>query len=246
MWYQFFKYVFVVPYGRLVIRPKVVGRDNVPRQGPVILASNHQEALDSVLLPGSMHRTVVFPAKAELFTGDRGLKSKLVAWFMKAIKQVPMDRAGGRASAVGLEPVLEVLRDGGVVGIYPEGTRSPDGRLYRGRTGVARIALASGAPVVPVAMSGTKLVRNRLGLPVLEDPRVEFGRPIHLDAPAGETPSTGELRRATDAVMSAIQELSGQEYVDVYASRVKKGELKGDALGSMVRERPGSDAVQGA
>lgn len=243
MWYTFFKHALFVPYVKLFCRPEVVGEENIPQQGPAILAANHSSAGDTFLLPASIKRQMVFPAKAELFKGNRGPASKVVAWFLKAVGQVPMDRTGGRASAEGLRPVLETLGQGGLVGIFPEGTRSVDGRLYKGKTGVARMALTAGVPVLPVAMSNTELVRNRLGIPVMHHPRIVIGKPLDFSRYADQHDVNKTLRWVTDEIMAGIQELSGATYVDVYGSRVKHGDLKDADVSDRIRQRPGEGAV---
>ena len=200
----------------LLWRIKVEGRENVPATGPVILAPNHVTFLDSMFLPLVVRRRVTFVAKAEYF------QSWKTAWFFRACGQIPMRREGGSASERALAAARDVLRDGNVLGIYPEGTRSPDGRLYRGHTGVARLALGCGVPVVPVGLVGTTQVQR----PGSNRPHpfkrvtVRFGPPLDLsrwDAEAAADPMT--LRLVTDELMFEIRALSGQEYVDRYAKR---------------------------
>jgi 1-acyl-sn-glycerol-3-phosphate acyltransferase len=205
-------------------RPKVTGAENVPPSGGAILAANHLSAIDSVFLPLMVDRPVTFSAKAEYFTSSNPA-ARLVAAYLRRTNQLRMDRDGPRAAQDTLEAALALLREGKLFGIYPEGTRSPDGRLYRGRPGVGWLALKSGLPVIPVAMSGTRQVLppgsvvprpGRIG--------VTIGKPLVI-APelAGEPP--GKARRLiADQVMSAIQELSGQEYVHMFASD-RKAEL---------------------
>ena len=177
MYYQLFKNLLFAPVVRWLFQARIEGEENVPETGGAILASNHLAAGDTFVMPALLRRQVTFPAKAELFIGNRGLWSKIIAWFLKAVGQVPLDRSGGRVSLDGLSPVLQVLADGGLVGIYPEGTRSPDGRLYKGRTGVARMALAAGVPVIPVAVADTAPIRTAIGLPWIWKPRIVIGRP---------------------------------------------------------------------
>ena len=164
---------------RLLFRPQIEGEENIPRTGPAILVSNHISAGDTYLVPALIRRRLTFPAKQEMFHG-RGLKGRLLAWFLTAVGQVPMDRSGGRASAGSMDSVLQVLRDGKLLGIYPEGTRSPDGRLYKGKTGVARLVLQAGVPVIPLAVIGTEFVP--VGDPQGSDhearPRVRIGTPM--------------------------------------------------------------------
>lgn len=242
MWYQLFKHVVFVPYVTLACRPTVVGREHLPRTGGAILAMNHLDAGDTFLVPASLPRQMVFPAKAELFRTDGNLRSRVVARFLTAVGQVPMDRAGGRASADALVPITEALRKGHLIGIFPEGTRSPDGRLYKGHTGVARIALGTGAPVVPVGLVDTRLRRGPLGIPVMKGPRIIIGEAMRFDCVDGQVDQQ-LLRRTTDAVMAAIQRLTGQDYVDVYGSRVKHGDLSGEDLTRYRLDRPGGNPV---
>ncbi|NAZ76934.1 1-acyl-sn-glycerol-3-phosphate acyltransferase [Kineococcus sp. T13] len=204
-----------------VLRPWVRGLENVPASGPAILASNHLSAADTVVLPSVLRRRLTFIAKADLFTGS-GLRGRLTAGLLHGVGQLPVDRSGGRASAAAIAGAVQVLRDGELFGIYPEGTRSPDGRLYRGRTGVARIALVSGAPVLPVAMIGTEhlLPSGRL-LPKVRRVGVVIGEPLDFSRYAGRAEDQFVVRSVTDEVMYAIQRLSRQEYVDAYAERSK-------------------------
>ncbi|MGH9028476.1 MAG: lysophospholipid acyltransferase family protein [Acidimicrobiales bacterium] len=208
--------VLLSPVFFLVWRVKVEGRENVPTRGPVILAPNHVTFLDSMFLPLVVHRRVTFVAKAEYF------QSWKTAWFFRAAGQIPMKREGGSASERALAAARGVLHGGGVLGIYPEGTRSPDGRLYRGHTGVARVALGCRAPLVPVGMCGTARVQP----PGSNMPRpfrkvvVRFGTPVavsRFEESAASDPLA--LRDLTDELMYEIRQLSGQEYVDRYAKK---------------------------
>lgn len=243
MWYGFFKNLLFRPVVRFLFRARIEGEENVPVTGGAILASNHLAAGDTFVLPAMLHRKLTFPAKAELFSGRGGLGTKIVAWFLKAVGQVPLDRSGGRVSLDGLAPVLKVLADGGMVGIYPEGTRSPDGRLYKGRTGVARMALASGVPVVPVAMYNTAAVKTRLGIPWIWKPRIVIGKPREFSEYAGLHDDRDTLRWITDEVMSDIQQLSGQTYVDAYGTSLKGGSLSAAEAEARVLPRPGFGAT---
>lgn len=242
-WYNLFKFGLFLPFTKLYLRPKITGVENVPASGPVILAANHLSSADTYLIPAVLPRKVTFPAKAELFKGNRGFKSKIVAWFLTAIGQVPMDRSGGRASANALEPITEALLNGDLIGIFPEGTRSPDGNLYKGHLGVGRIILQTGATVVPVGVVNTQFVPGRFGLKVLKNPQVNFGEPIDFSSYKGLEANRAMLRWVTDEVMAAIQQLSGQTYVDVYGSRVKHGDLKGSDLSDRVKPRPGGKSA---
>jgi len=238
MFYTVFKNVAFRPVIKYLYGAKVEGEQNLPATGGVILASNHLDAGDTVVLPAMVKRKVTFPAKAELFKGDRGPFSKLVAWFLRAVGQVPLDRAGGRVSLEGLAPVLEVLAEGGCVGIYPEGTRSPDGRLYKGKTGVARMALAARVPIVPVAMKGSQVTR-KAGLPWIDHPTVVIGEPLDFSEYYDRADDPRVLRWVTDQVMAAIQDLSDQTYVEAYGSSVKNGSLTKAEADARILPRPG-------
>lgn len=209
------------PILRLVFRPWVEDVDHLPLEGPVILASNHLSFSDSIFLPLVVPRKITFLAKSDYFTG-RGLKGRAKALFFKGVGQLPVDRSGGRASEAALLTGLTVLSAGEVLGIYPEGTRSPDGRLYRGRTGIARLALESGAPVIPVAMIDTEKIQppGRV-LPRVMRVGVRFGMAMDFSALADQAGDRFVLRSVTDQIMNALRDLSGQEYVDIYASRAK-------------------------
>ncbi|MFD0483763.1 lysophospholipid acyltransferase family protein [Kineococcus sp. GCM10028916] len=213
------KLLVAEPLVTAVFRPWVRGLENVPTDGPAILASNHLSAADTVLLPTVVERRVTFIAKADLFTG-RGVRGRLTKGLMHGIGQLPVDRSGGRASSAAIAGAVRVLQEGDLFGIYPEGTRSPDGRLYRGRTGVARIALASGAPVIPVAMIGTEdLLPTGRRLPRIRRVGAVFGEPLDFSRFAGRGDDQLVVRSVTDEIMYAIQKLSRQEYVDAYAER---------------------------
>ena len=242
-WYRFFKFTVVRPMVRFGYGTRVFGAENFPREGGAILASNHIGALDSLVIPAMMPGPITFPAKAELFAPGGGLGHRFIAWFLKTIKMVPMDRTGGRASASALEAISDVLRDGQVVAIYPEGTRSPDGRLYKGKTGMARMALANDVPVIPVGISGSKSVKGPFGIPWARRPVVVIGKPMHFTAQAATPGNSKVLRWVTDEVLAAIQQLTGQEYVDVYAARVKTGDLKDGGADAFVVARPGGGAA---
>lgn len=235
-WYSFFKTVLVRPVVKFWLGVKIEGTEKIP-EGGCVLAGNHLDAGDTFSLPSLIKPQVTFPAKRELFEG-KGFRNRVVAWFLTAVGQAPIDRSGGRQSAAGLGSVTDVLRDGGVVAIFPEGTRSPDGRLYKGHTGVARLALVSGRPVLPVGMINTKLVKNRLGIPTMTDARIVIGDPIDFSAWSGQDNDQKVLRWVTNEVMGAIQQLTGQTYVDVYASRVKRGDLRNADTSRFVLDHP--------
>jgi len=200
-------------------RPKVKGLRNVPGKGPVIIASNHLSFSDSIFMPLVVPRKVTFLAKSEYFTspGPKGLLKKLT---FIALGQVPVDRSGGRRSEAALLTGLKILAAGNCLGIYPEGTRSPDGRLYKGRTGIARLAIESGAPIIPVAMSNTdKIQPTGKIIPNLHRVGMIFGEPMYFE---GDSTDLQYLRLVTDKIMRKIQEMSGQEYIDIYAPKKSK------------------------
>lgn len=210
----------VAPLSRLMWRPKVTGLDNVPAKGAAVLACNHLSVIDSLLMPAVMRRNVYFLAKDEYFLMP-GIKGVFVKQVMYGLNQVPVDRSGGRASLLALDAALPVLRDGHVLGIYPEGTRSPDGRLYRGRPGAAKLALDAPAELIPIGLIGTDRVQPlganfpRIG-PTVE---VRVGEPLDLSPwRGGEVDSRG-LREITHKLMLAIRDLTGQEYVTRYAPK---------------------------
>lgn len=215
----------VAPATRLLFRPWVKGLGNVPAEGAAILASNHLSVSDSVFMPAMLERQVHFLAKKDYFTGA-GPKGWITRKFFEATNQLPMDRSGGEASLRSLDAGLEALREGRLLGIYPEGTRSPDGRLHRGKIGVAKLALASGAPVVPIAMIGTDQAQP-IGrtLPRIRRIGMIFGEPLDFSDRAEGVTDARVLRAVTDEIMEAIRRLSGQEYVDAYAADVKSGRV---------------------
>lgn len=212
------------PFLRTLWQPEITGAEHIPGAGGAILASNHLSIVDSIFLPFMVKRPVTFAAKSEYFTGRR-LAGRFTAAYMRATRQLSVDRAGARAAQDTLEAALHLLQAGELFGIYPEGTRSPDGRLYRGRTGVGWLALASGVPVIPVAMINTdRVLPPGQTIPRLEQVRILVGKPLTFDAYTRQGPAARVRRAITDEVMHAIQALSGQEYMPVYAS-VRKAEL---------------------
>ncbi|UPO77934.1 lysophospholipid acyltransferase family protein [Arthrobacter sp. Helios] len=221
MFYWVMKTIFIGPVVNLLFRPWVKGMDNVPATGPAILVSNHLSFSDSIFLPLAVPRPVSFLAKSEYFTG-KGLKGKLTAMFFRLTNQLPIDRSGGAASEAALRAGVKVLEGGNLLGIYPEGTRSPDGRLYRGKTGVAKMALQTGVPVIPVAMIGTDKVQP-IGrrIPNIRRIGIIVGEPLDFSRYAGLENDRFVQRSVTDEIMYELMRLSGQEYVDVYASTVK-------------------------
>ncbi len=222
MLYWFLKLFVLGPVLRTLFRPKIIGRKNFPRKGAAILASNHVSFSDSIFLPLVAPRRITFLAKSEYFTG-RGIKGKLSKAFFAGVGQVPIDRSGGRASEAAVQTGLSILRNGELLGIYPEGTRSPDGRLYRGRTGVARMALEAGVPIVPVAMIGTYEIQPTGQVwPRIKRVKIAYGEPIDVSEYAEQAKDPVVLRTITNRVMESLQALSGQEYVDIYATKARE------------------------
>ncbi|WP_072751662.1 lysophospholipid acyltransferase family protein [Rhodococcus maanshanensis] len=221
MWYWLFKYIFLGPILLVLGRPTIEGAEHIPTNGPAILASNHQAVMDSFYLPLKSPRRITFLAKSEYFTGT-GLKGRFQRWFFSAVGQVPIDRTGADAAQDALNAGMKVLGDGKLLGIYPEGTRSPDGRLYKGKTGMARMALQSGVPVIPVAMIGTDKL-NPIGsrFPRPAKIVIKIGEPIDFSRFNGMGGNRFVERAVTDEVMYKLMALSGQEYVDIYAATLK-------------------------
>jgi 1-acyl-sn-glycerol-3-phosphate acyltransferase len=209
----------LTPLLRVLFRVRVEGREHVARSGPVILAANHRSFMDSIFLPLVLRRRVTFVAKAEYFD------SRKTAWFFRAVGQIPIRREGGSASERALESAMDVLSGGGVFAIYPEGTRTRDGLLHRGHTGVARLALRAGVPIVPVGLVGTDEIQpTDAKLPRLfRRVTIRFGDPIEVARHDGRHDDRLVLRDLTDEVMFEIQALSGYEYVDTYATRSPEG-----------------------
>lgn len=221
MFYWLMKYVAIGPVVKAIFRPWIVGRRNVPSDGGAILASNHLSVSDSVFLPLLIDRRMSFLAKSDYFTG-RGIKGWATRLFMKGTGQIPIDRSGGKASEASLNTGLQVLGRGDLLGIYPEGTRSPDGKLYRGRTGIARMALEAKVPVVPVVMvdTDTAMPIGR-AIPRIVRVGIVIGEPLDFSRYAGMENDRYILRSVTDEIMVALHRLGEQQYEDVYASAVK-------------------------
>ncbi|BBY83247.1 1-acyl-sn-glycerol-3-phosphate acyltransferase [Mycolicibacterium pulveris] len=229
MWYWLFKYIFMGPLLSLLGRPKVQGLENVPQSGPAILASNHLAVADSFYLPLVVSRRITFLAKAEYFTGT-GIKGWFTRWFYTVAGQVPIDRTDADSAQSALDTAARILSEGKLLGMYPEGTRSPDGRLYKGKTGLARLALQTGVPVIPVAMIGTDVV-NPPGTKMWRFGRVQvkFGKPMDFSRFEGMAGNRFIERAVIDEVMYELMRLSGQEYVDLYAADVKEGKADENA-----------------
>jgi 1-acyl-sn-glycerol-3-phosphate acyltransferase len=224
--YWLLKKIFIGPILKLIFRPWVDGEENFPETGPAIFASNHLSFSDSFFLPVMCPRRITFPAKMEYFTG-RGIKGRLTAWFFRGVGQIPIDRSGGAASEAAIESGLKVLRRGELFGIYPEGTRSPDGRLYKGKTGIARMALEAGCPVIPVAMVNTdKAQPTGQRVPNIVRVGMRIGKPLDFSRYEGMENDRFVLRSITDEIMYELMLLSGQEYVDVYATSIKKNVIQ--------------------
>src|SRR5690349_554860 len=221
MFYWLMKYIVIGPLVKAIFRPWIVGRRNVPTEGAAILASNHLSVSDSIFLPLMIDRPMSFLAKSDYFTG-KGLKGWATRMFMKATGQIAIDRSGGKASEASLNTGLRVLGRGDLLGIYPEGTRSPDGRLYRGRTGLARMALEARVPVVPVVMVDTdSMLPIGRTIPRVVRVGIVIGEPLDFSRYAGMEGDRYILRSVTDEIMVALQRLGAQQYDDVYASTVK-------------------------
>ena len=222
MFYWLMKNVIAGPLLKGIFRPWVTGADNIPKQGAVILASNHLSFVDSVFLPICIDRDMVFLATSDYYA-TKGIKGWATKWFMKGTGMLPIDRSGGKASEASLNTGLRVLAEGRVLGIYPEGTRSPDGKLYRGRTGIARMVLESGVPVVPVAMIDTeKVMPIGAKWPKMRRPGIIIGKPLDFSRFQGMEGDRFILRAVTDEIIYELAGLSGQQYEDVYASSVRE------------------------
>lgn len=222
MWYWVFKYVVIGPIARWYLRLRWEGRENLPRTGPFILAGNHMTMLDPIGISMGVPRRVTFVAKTKYYSG-RSLKRRALACFLRAIGQVPINPANADAASPGLETARGILAAGGVMALFPEGTRSPDGRLYRGHTGVMRLALPMDVPVIPVGVVGTRGVR----LPGQGDARrgrvtITYAPPIDLSPWQDRGDDPAAWREATDALMRRIGELSGQEYTDRYPTQEER------------------------
>ena len=222
MFYWVLKTLILGPLLRLLFRPWVEGEENIPAEGAAIFASNHLSFSDSIFLPLVLPRRITFLAKSDYFTG-RGIKGRATAAFFRGAGQLSVDRSGGQAGLAAVNSGLKVLRRNELLGIYPEGTRSPDGRLYRGRTGVARMALQAGCPVLPVAMIGTdKAQPSGKRVPKIMRIGVRIGKPLDFSRYEGMEEDRFVLRSVTDEIMYELMLLSRQEYVDMYATSMKE------------------------
>ncbi len=231
MWYWLFKYVAFSPTIRICLWPKVIGKDNIPASGAAVLAANHQSGWDTVILPAMLHRRVTFPAKAELF--EKSWKHpgrSALAIFLSAIGQVPVQR-GSRSSSTALAAVHHVLDDGELVGIFPEGTRSRTGQLYRAQTGVAKLILESDVPLIPVGLKG---MDRRFPF----RPTIVIGEPVRYSDLVWGANDHAVLRWVADDVMDQIRQLSGKTYVDLYGTSVKKGSLSEAEIAAQSTDDP--------
>jgi 1-acyl-sn-glycerol-3-phosphate acyltransferase len=237
LFYWLLKRIILGPILKLFFRPWVEGVENIPADGPAIIASNHLSFSDSIFMPLVVPRKVTFLAKSDYFNG-KGLKGRLTAFFFRGVGQLPVDRSGGRASEAALRTGLRVLSQGDLLGIYPEGTRSPDGRLYRGKTGVARMAVEGGVPVIPVAMINTEKIQP-IGkkIPRIMRVGIRFGEPLDFSRYEGMAGDRFILRSITDELMYELMVLSGQEYVDMYAAKAK-AELAAGRKAGVPPQRP--------
>jgi len=243
LFYWLLKWVLLGPVLKLVFRPQTEGAEHVPEEGPAILASNHLSYADWLFMPLTLTRRVTFVAKAEYFTSP-GIKGWFQKKFFSGAGQVPIDRTGANAAEGALAAADKILAAGQLFGIYPEGTRSHDGRLYRGKTGVARLALETRAPVIPVAVLGTDKVAppgKKFG--TFTRPGVRFGKPLDFSRYEGMENDRYILRAITDEIMYEIMQLSGQEYVDLYASKAKEASAK-SAADAKRAEREAREGVE--
>ncbi|NBM19041.1 1-acyl-sn-glycerol-3-phosphate acyltransferase [Streptomyces sp. GC420] len=224
MFYLLLKYVLLGPLLRLMFRPRIEGLEHIPAEGAAIVAGNHLSFSDHFLMPAILKRRITFLAKAEYFTGP-GIKGRLIAAFFRSAGQIPVDRSGKEAGQAAIREGLGVLRKGELLGIYPEGTRSHDGRLYKGKVGVAVMAIKAQVPVIPCAMVGTfEAQPPGQIIPSIRPVSIRFGRPLDFARYAGMENEKAVIRAATDEIMYAILQLSGQEYVDQYAAVAKAAE----------------------
>jgi len=239
MLYDFLKWYVAAPVVRHVLKPTFVGLDRVPKQGAAIIVGNHVAAGDSYPIAILVRRHMYFPGKRALFEA-KNPKGRLLAFVLRFAGQVPIDPSGGASSRDSLGRLIDILDDGGLVGIFPEGTRSPDGRMYRFHTGVARLVLATGAPVIPMSCENTHLRRGFLGLPTMKGAKFTLGAPLDFSELKGQEDDSAVIRMVTDRIAATLQQMTGQTYVDVYASRVKSGELTLEQADAFVRDHPGA------
>lgn len=246
MLYWVLKNLVIGPWLRVLFRPWVEGRENLPDRGAAMLASNHLSFSDSFFLAVVLNRPLTYLAKSDYFTG-RGIKGYFTKLFFNGVGQVPVDRSGGRSAESVVLTATRLLADGALLGIYPEGTRSPNGTLYRGRTGAARMALEAKVPIVPVAMINTYEIQPPGVIkPRLRRVGIRVGKPLTFDRYEGLEDDRFILRSVTDEVMYELMTLSGQEYVDMYATRAKELIAMGDPADSQSLVNSQSVADSGA
>jgi 1-acyl-sn-glycerol-3-phosphate acyltransferase len=244
MFYWLLKYVFIGPVLRLVNRPTVQGQENIPVSGPALLAGNHLSIADWLITPLMCERRISYIAKSEYFTMP-GIKGKLQKFFFSASGQVPVDRTGGDAAQAALDTACSLLSKGRLVELYIEGTRSPDGRLYKGKTGLARVALQMGVPVIPVAVIGTDVVCPQ-GKKFRWRParvHIKFGEPLDFSRFEGMEGNRFVVRTVTDEITYELMKMTGQEYVDIYAHTLKQGHAHGLEQGPVPATDSGSDRI---
>ncbi|WP_406150950.1 lysophospholipid acyltransferase family protein [Streptomyces sp. NBC_01012] len=226
MFYYVLKYAVLGPLLRLAFRPRIEGLEHIPDEGAAIVAGNHLSFSDHFLMPAILKRRITFLAKAEYFTGP-GIKGRLTAAFFHSIGQIPVDRSGKEAGQAAIREGLGVLSKGELLGIYPEGTRSHDGRLYKGKVGVAVMAIKAGVPVIPCAMVGTfEIQPPGQKVPSIKRVTIRFGEPLDFSRYAGLEDQKAAIRAVTDEIMYAVLGLSGQEYVDEYAAKAKAAQAE--------------------
>ncbi|MFD0144769.1 MULTISPECIES: lysophospholipid acyltransferase family protein [unclassified Streptomyces] len=237
MFYYVLKYVLLGPILRLLFRPRTEGLEHIPAEGAAIVAGNHLSFSDHFLMPAVLKRRITFLAKQEYFTGP-GLKGRLTAAFFRSAGQIPVDRSGKEAGQAAIREGLGVLSKGELLGIYPEGTRSHDGRLYKGKVGVAIMAITAGVPVIPCAMVGTfEIQPPGKVVPRVKRVTIRFGEPLDFSRFAGMEGEKAAVRAVTDEIMYEILALSGQEYVDDYAAKVKAAEQEAKAADAGTRRK---------
>lgn len=224
MWYYLFKYVLMGPALWLMGRPRVEGLENIPKDGSALIASNHLAVVDSFYLPLMSPRRIFFLAKSEYFT-ETGFKGRFKKWFFTVSGQIPIDRSGASAAAGALAAGKRIVEGGDLLCLYPEGTRSPDGRLYKGKTGLARMALETGNPVIPIAMIGTDKI-NPPGTILPRPTRIgiKIGKPLDFSRYEGMAGNRFIERAVTDEIMYELMRLGGQQYVDIYAASLKNAD----------------------
>jgi len=237
--YDFLKWWVGRPIIKAVLHPNFIGLSTLPTKGAAIIAGNHVGAGDTFPLVILTRRRIYMPAKKEFFEA-KNFGGRLALFFLLISHQVPIDTRGGVSARESMRLLVDKLNGGEMVGIFPEGTRSPDGRMYRFHTGVAYLALATGAPVYPLACRDTRLKRGFLGLPSMRDSRLEFGPPMHFDKYLGQESDPKVLRQVTDEIAATIQKMTGLTYVDIYASRIKHDGLTPEQADEFIRDHPGA------